>query len=86
MSAISTRHLNLLSKVLAVLNGLSYVTPSLVAMAARKVYTHRMTTTKPEDDRSLQWGSDIEAVRQALEGVTNESLIEEVLETVECPL
>ncbi|KAL9081600.1 MAG: hypothetical protein Q9159_007216 [Coniocarpon cinnabarinum] len=85
-SAVATRQLYLLSKVLAVLNGLSFVTPSLVGMAARKIYTHRLVITDPEDERSMQWGSNLEAVTQSLRGMTNEKLIEEVLATVDCPL
>lgn len=75
-----------MARVLAVLNGLTYVTPSLVTMAARKIYTHRLIITKPENERSLQWGSEKEAVAKALRGATPESVIEEVLTSVECPL
>ena len=86
VSAISTRHLGFLSRVLAVLNGLTYVTPSLVAMATRKIWLHRLVITKPEDDRSLQWGSTKEAVAQELRGKTVEDVVESVLREVECPL
>ena len=55
-------------------------------LAARKIYTHRIILTVPERERSLQYGSDLEAVRAYLEGVTPESIIEEVLASVETPL
>lgn len=71
---------------LAPLHGLSYITPSLVALAARKIYPHRISITSPENERSMQWGSSLEAVKAVLEGVTVEDVIEEVLQSVEAPL
>lgn len=68
------------------MHNLSYVPPSLVALAARKVYPHRIIITTPENERSMQWGSDIKAVREMLEGMTVEDIIEEVLTQVEVPL
>ncbi len=72
--------------MLAPLHGLNFVSPSLVALAARKIYPHRIIITTPENERSMQWGSSIEAVRAVLEGVKVEDIIEEVLESVEAPL
>jgi hypothetical protein len=71
---------------LAPLHGLTYITPSLVALAARKIYAHRIVITSPERERSMQWGSSLEAVKAVLEGVTPEDVIEEVLQSVEAPL
>jgi hypothetical protein len=34
----------------------------------------------------LQWGSDMKAVAELLEGMTVENVIEDVLQTVETPL
>lgn len=73
-------------RCLAPLSGLDYVTPSLVAIAARKVYPHRIILTVPERDRSLQYGSELAAVKAMLEGVTPEAVIEDVLTAVEAPL
>ena len=58
----------------------------MVALAARKIYPHRIVITAPENERSMQWGSSLEAVNAVLEGVTVEDVIEEVLESVEVPL
>jgi hypothetical protein len=58
----------------------------MVALAARKIYPHRIVITAPENERSMQWGSSLEAVKAVLEGVTVEDVIEEVLESVEVPL
>lgn len=71
---------------LAPLHDLDYVSPSLVALAARKVYPHRIKITSPEDERSMQWGSSLDAVKAVLDGVTAEDVIEEVLQSVEVPL
>ncbi|OCL06391.1 hypothetical protein AOQ84DRAFT_297062 [Glonium stellatum] len=86
ISAIATRHFSTLVRALAPLHSLSYVSPSLVALAARKIYPHRIRLTTPENERSMQWGSSIEAVRTVLDGVTVDDVIEEVLQTVEVPL
>jgi hypothetical protein len=72
--------------VLAPLHDLDYISPSLVALAARKIYPHRIVITAPEDERSMQWGSSLEAVKAVLDGVTEEDVIEEVLQSVEVPL
>ena len=73
-------------RYLAPLHGLDYVTPSLVALAARKIYPHRISITTPEDERSMQYGSDLTAVTALLEDITPEAVVEEVLAAVEAPL
>lgn len=67
------------------MHGLSYVTPSLVALAAKKVYSHRIVITAPEDERSMQWGSNLKAVTAMLQGITAEAIIDDVLRSVEVP-
>ncbi len=62
------------------------MTPSLVALAAKKVYPHRIIITAPQNERSMQWGSDLAAVTVALQSVTPESVINEVLGTVDVPV
>lgn len=82
----ATKHLELLSRSLAPLHGLDYVTPSLVQLAARKVYLHRIDMVDPERERSMQWGSELAAVEAVLEGVCPEDVIEDVLGMVTVPL
>lgn len=77
---------NLCLSILAPLHAVSYVTPSLIALAFRKVYPHRVEIAHPEMERSIKWGSDLEAVREALRGITPEVVIEDVLSEVEVPL
>lgn len=55
-------------------------------LAARKVFTHRIVLTVPDRERSLQYGSDLAAVSAYLGGVTPESIIEDVIASVETPL
>ncbi|KAH9904789.1 hypothetical protein F4778DRAFT_730781 [Xylariomycetidae sp. FL2044] len=55
ISPTATRHLRSLSRQLAALHGLPYVTPAVVVLALRKVYAHRIrvlgaTTDKNNDD------------------------------------
>lgn len=82
----ATTHLATLSRALAALHGLGFVTPSLVALAARKVYLHRVRIVdRAERERSVQWGSEVNAVAALLEGVGVEEVVEEVLGMVAVP-
>ena len=81
----ATKVFELLAKCLAPLHGLDFVTPSLIAIAARKVYRHRLSLVKPEDERSMQYGSDLAAVEEYLKGLTPVDVIEDVLRTVDVP-
>ncbi|KAK3195933.1 hypothetical protein K4F52_000800 [Lecanicillium sp. MT-2017a] len=82
----ATRHFAQLMRNLAPLHKIDYVTPALVALAARKVYLHRILITEPEKERSMQWGSNLESVRNLLQGVGPEEVIDEVLNMVTAPV
>ncbi|EEH09937.1 conserved hypothetical protein [Histoplasma capsulatum G186AR] len=86
LTPISTRHFQLLARCLAPLQRVDYVFPSLVALAARRVYRHRISITDPANDRSLMYGSTLKAVDLILADASPESIIEQVLEGVEAPL
>jgi len=86
ISALATRHLKNTVRAMAVLHGLSYVTPSLVGLAVQKTYPHRLILATSETERSLRWGSDPAAVAQNMKDVTIQSAILAVLESVETPL
>ncbi|KAL1842703.1 hypothetical protein VTJ49DRAFT_4482 [Mycothermus thermophilus] len=85
----AARHLEQLCRSLAALHGLSFVTPSLVALVLPKVFAHRLNVMKPEEvgrERSVQWGSDPAMVRErVLEGIGAEEVVEEVLGMVKVP-
>ncbi|KAL4889636.1 hypothetical protein BDV59DRAFT_116291 [Aspergillus ambiguus] len=85
---ITTRsnvHFKQLSKLLAALHGIDYLTPSIVALAAKKVFRHRIVVATPDDDRSLQYGSDPAAVAKALSYATPDTILDSVL-TLEMPV
>lgn len=86
VTAASTRQLRLLALALAPLHGLDYVPPSLITLAARKIYPHRIVLATPQNEKSLLWGSDPQAVKEMLNGVTVEDVIEDVLASVDTPL
>lgn len=86
VSAYATRHFRAIVYALAPLHNLEYVPPSLVDLAARKVYAHRLILATPNTERSMQWGSDFRAVEQVLKDVTVADAIESVLSSVEAPL
>ncbi|KAL3432444.1 hypothetical protein BDV09DRAFT_197743 [Aspergillus tetrazonus] len=85
ISARSSIQFAKLAKLLAVIHGIDYVTPSIVALAAKKVFRHRIVVAQPEDDRSLQYGSDLSAVAKVLEYATPDTILESVL-GLEAPL
>ncbi|MCJ1433239.1 hypothetical protein MMC27_002598 [Xylographa pallens] len=83
ITPLATKHFELLARSLAPLHDLDFVTPSLVQLAARKVYRHRIVIVAPEDERSMQYGSNLAAISALLEGITPDMVIEEVLESIE---
>ena len=86
VSPRATRHFDLLVRCLAPLHGLSFATPSIVALAARKIYAHRLTLVTPGNERSMQYGSDEAAIAELLAGLTVSMVIEETLLEVDVPL
>ena len=82
----ATHHLARLCRSLAPLHGIDYVTPSLVALAARKVFLHRIeVVADARRERSVQWGSEVGMVKAMLEGVGGEDVLDEVLGGVGVP-
>ncbi|OAL37102.1 hypothetical protein AYO20_03579 [Fonsecaea nubica] len=74
-----------LAKYLAPLHGIDYVTPSLVALAAKKIYPHRIIMATPARERSTQYGTDLASARYLLEDLDPDKVIQNVLDAVECP-
>ncbi|KAK4219294.1 hypothetical protein QBC37DRAFT_410733 [Rhypophila decipiens] len=86
LTPFATRHFDQLVKSLAPLHGLDYVTPSLVALAVKKIYLHRIDlVSDPQKERSAQWGSELAAVEVLLDEVDVEGVIEDVLAMVGVP-
>ena len=82
----ATKHLGQLMRCLAPLHRTDYVTPALVGLAVRKIYLHRIRITRPDKERSMQWGSKLAAVEALLEDVGPEEVIDDVLEMVTAPI
>ncbi|KAJ5458136.1 hypothetical protein N7475_009524 [Penicillium sp. IBT 31633x] len=85
VSAKANIQFSQLAQLLAPLHGINYLTPSIVALAARKVFRHRIVVAAPGEDRSLQYGSDLHAVSHVLADVTPDSILDGVL-ALEPPL
>ncbi|KAK0378696.1 hypothetical protein CLIM01_03928 [Colletotrichum limetticola] len=83
---IATKHLDQLLRCLAPLHSLDFVTPALVHLAIRKIYLHRIRIVHAKQERSMQWGSQQEAIESILEGVGAEDVIEDVINMVAAPL
>lgn len=86
VTALATKHFRVTVQALAPLHDLTYCPPSLVALAARKIYPHRIVLATTKTERSLQWGSDSQVVQELLESMTAEDAIEDTLNNVEAPL
>lgn len=86
ISPVATKHFLQLSRSLAVLHGLDFVTPSLVRLAVRKAYLHRIQITEPYRERSMQWGSELRAVESLLQGMGPEQVMQDVLQQVTAPI
>ncbi|KAI5295573.1 hypothetical protein KEM52_000951 [Ascosphaera acerosa] len=82
----ATTHVKKYARCLAPLQGCDFVFPSLVAIAVRQVYRHRLVTGSPRNDRSLLYNSSLRAVEAAYRDITAEGVIEEVLERVTVPV
>ena len=74
------------SRCIAVIHGQTYISPSFVALSVPKIYTHRIIITRPEAERSVQYGSELSAVSAIIQGYTPGKVIEEVLQSVETPV
>lgn len=76
---------SLTTRYLAPFHGMHYVTPSLVALAAKKVYAHRIIMATPTRERSTQYGTDIDSAADMLKDLDPKRIIDNVLNAVACP-
>ncbi|EED22899.1 conserved hypothetical protein [Talaromyces stipitatus ATCC 10500] len=86
VSAKATKYFMIVAKSLASMHGINYLTPSVVCLAAKKVYRHRIIVAKPEDDRSLQYGSHLSSVTMILKDIDPDQIIDAVISEVEVPI
>jgi hypothetical protein len=86
VTPLATRHFELLVRCLAPLHNMTFATPTLAQLAAPKVYAHRIQICRPEEERSMMWGSNKEAVEGWLRGATSETVVDDVLDMVKAPV
>ncbi|KIW64484.1 hypothetical protein PV04_09413 [Phialophora macrospora] len=75
-----------LAKCLAPFHGIDFVTPSLVALAAKKIYPHRIIMATPSRERSTQYGTDLASACDLLNDLDPDKVIQNVLDTIDCPI
>lgn len=75
-----------LLRTFCVLHGTLYATPSLVALAARKIFPLKLELCAPQDEPTLHYGSDIKLVSKWVSKWDAEMVIDDVLNNVMAPL
>lgn len=73
------------NRYLAPFHGIDYVTPSLVALAAKKIYPHRIVIATSKRERSIQYGTSLATAQDILADIDPHRVIQNVLDTVQCP-
>ena len=67
-------------------DGLQFANPSIVALAAYRIYGHRIVVADKDTDRGVVWGSRKGVVDKYLAQVDADMIINNVLEEVRAPL
>jgi len=75
-----------ISRILTTIHGNSFATPAIIGLAFRKVYRHRVQITTADFERSVQYGSHPKTIASILDGITVDSILENVLQEVEVPV
>lgn len=75
-----------LLRAFCVLHGTMYATPSLVALAARKIFPLKLELCAVEDEPTLHYGSDINLLTKWVSKWNVEMVIDDVLTNVVAPL
>ncbi|KAK9479966.1 hypothetical protein V1514DRAFT_350877 [Lipomyces japonicus] len=86
ISARASKDMELFVKCLAPLHGINFATPILVSIATRKVYSHRLAIPLPEEERTMIYGSDLDAVKNFLQHWTADLVIDDVISSVAAPM
>lgn len=82
----AVKDFDLLVRTLCILHDYEYATPSIVAIAARKVFPLKIELCHPEDEPTLNYGGDINIITNWLKKWDQSLIIEDVLNSVEPPL
>ncbi|KAK9462684.1 uncharacterized protein V1516DRAFT_670890 [Lipomyces oligophaga] len=84
--ARAIKDFELLVRCLCPLHGITYATPSIVSIATRKTFTHRIAIPLPEDERSVAYGSQLDAVEKFLSYWTPDLVLDDIIDTVAAPV
>lgn len=85
ISAAATRQFDTLCCALAVLHDQDYLTPRIIDLAFTKTYLHRLILATDKTEKSLQWGSQPEAVALNMQGVTVDMALDAIIDSVAAP-
>ncbi|CAN6665162.1 hypothetical protein TRVA0_036S01288 [Trichomonascus vanleenenianus] len=86
VSTKACRDFDLLVRCLCVLHNYEFATPTLVSIAARKIFPLKIEMCDPYDEPTLQYGGDVQLIAKWMKQWDQELIIESVLEQVDPPL
>uniref|UniRef100_A0A060TC72 ARAD1D37334p n=1 Tax=Blastobotrys adeninivorans TaxID=409370 RepID=A0A060TC72_BLAAD len=86
VSPRAVQDFDFLVRALSVLHGYDFVTPSIVVIAARKVFPLRLEMCEVTDEPSISYGGDIKLLRQWMKKWDQELIVEDVLSSVAPPI
>lgn len=75
-----------LLRAFCVLHGTLYATPSIVAVAARKIFPLKIELCQPSNEPTLHYGSDVNLLNKWVLKWNSEMVIDDVLNSVSAPL
>lgn len=86
ISSKACKDLDTMVRGLTVMHNLPYATPSIVKMAARKVFPLKIEICEPTDEPTLHYGGDVKLITKYMQKWDQNMIIENVLEKVEPPV
>lgn len=86
VSPKSVKDFEFLVRMLSVLHDYDFATPSLVAIAAKKLFPFRIQVCHPIDEPTLKYGGDIKIVAQWMKKWDSELIVEDIINCVPPPL
>jgi hypothetical protein len=86
VSPKAAKDFEFLVRALCVLHDHDFVTPSIVAVAARKIFPLKIEMCEPQDEPTLQYGSDIKLVSKWIQKWDQELIVENVLDNASPPV
>lgn len=82
----AVRDFSLFVRLMCVLNGSEYATPSVIAVAARKLLPSAVHIASPDFEPSLAYGSDYKLIEEYVTSWDGALVVEDVLNRVKAPV